>query len=337
VTHFFFRRDFVQYKISFGLARWLNRNIHQFDIVHIHALFSFASTAASFIARQKKIPYVIRPLGVLNQWGLEHRRFLPKRVSLKLVELPTLRRAAAIHYTTERELREAADTGAGVAADRSFVTPIPVELRETGNAEDFLRRHPSATGKKIILFLSRIDKKKGIELLLNAFADVKRSEPNSFLAIAGDGDTRYVESLRRQADKLGIAADILWAGFLGGPEKANAYAAASVFVLPSHSENFGIAAAEALAAGIPCVLSDQVALTDYLQDKDSALLVPCQSSAIANALCQLLSEPETRQHLAIQGRQVAAKCFSLQSVGRALAERYQSILGSRHAPESALR
>jgi glycosyltransferase involved in cell wall biosynthesis len=336
VTHLFFRRDLIPYKVSFGLARWLNRNIHQFDIVHIHALFSFSSTAAAMVAWRKKVPYVVRPLGVLNRWGLEHRRLLPKRVSLRLIELPILRRAAAIHFTTERELREAADIGGDVTAGRSVVTPIPVEVNESGNAENFLQSYPSVTGKKLVLFLSRIDKKKGIELLLNAFAGVKRNEPNSLLVIAGNGDTRYVETLRAQADKLGISADILWAGFLGRPEKANAYAAASVFVLPSHSENFGIAAAEALAAGVPCVLSDQVALTDYLQDKDSALVVPCQSAAIANALCQLLSEPETREHLATQGRLVAAQLFSLQSVGEALADRYRSILCSRAIPENAV-
>src|SRR5207249_976155 len=126
-----------------------------------------------------------------------------------------------------------------------FVVPIPVQVKESGDCgEKFLSKHPAAAGKKLILFLSRIDRKKGIELLLNAFTSVKRNEPNSLLIIAGDGDARYIESLRARADELKISADIIWAGFLDQVEKANAYAAASVFVLPSHSENFGIAAAE---------------------------------------------------------------------------------------------
>jgi len=98
VPHFFFRRDLLPYKVSFGLQRWLNEHIKEFDVVHIHALFSFSSTMAARIARQNKVPYVVRPLGVLNQWGIRNRRRIPKLVSLWLVELPrsiSPRRASA--------------------------------------------------------------------------------------------------------------------------------------------------------------------------------------------------------------------------------------------------
>jgi glycosyltransferase involved in cell wall biosynthesis len=326
VTHFFFRRDFVPYKISFGLARWLNRNTDQFDIVHIHALFSFASTAAARIARRKKIPYVIRPLGVLNQWGLEHRRPFLKRLSLRLIELPILRRAAAIHFTTEQERREAAGIGAAVAVSRSFVVPIPVEVKDSGDKDNFLRKYPSTAGKKLILFLSRIDRKKGVELLLNAFAGVKCSESNSLLVIAGDGDSRYVGSLRAQADKLGISADIVWTGFLGRAEKANAYAAASLFVLPSYSENFGIAAVEALAAGVPAILTDQVALARDVADGGAALVVQADEISLRAAILRVLADAGLREQLSINGRAAAARLFSFDAVGSSLAEQYRLIL-----------
>jgi glycosyltransferase involved in cell wall biosynthesis len=336
IIHFFFRRDLVPYKISFSLTRWLNHHVGDFDVVHIHALFSFSSLVAARAARKRGVPYVVRPLGVLNRWGLENRRPLLKRLSLRLIELPILRRAAAIHFTSEAERREAVSTSSDVASLQSFVIPIPVETEHgAGSTERFLAEYPQVRGKKVVLFLSRIDQKKGIELLMEAFAVVRRSEPNLLLVIAGNGGSRYIDSLRVQAAELNISSDVLWTGFLGPADKASAYAAASVFVLPSHSENFGIAAAEALAAGVPCVLSDQVALSDYLQNDDSALVVPCESEAIANAIGELLSRPEMRARLASRGRQVAAERFSSQAVGKALLDMYRSMVGARSREQGA--
>src|SRR5438093_6350394 len=172
-TVYYFRRSFLPYKISFGLARWLKSNVGQFDIVHIHALFSFSSTSAACAARRQGVPYVVRPLGVLNRWGLENRRAFLKRISLPLVELRILRHAAAVHYTSEAEKSEAGSISSKIAGLKSAVIPLPMKS-ETGNAEDFRKRFPQVAGRRMILFLSRVDEKKGIELLLDAFADVRR-------------------------------------------------------------------------------------------------------------------------------------------------------------------
>ena len=330
IQHIVFRRSFLKYRVSFGLARWLKHNVSQFDIIHIHALFSFSSLVAARAARRHNVPYIIRPLGVLNRWGLENRRRLAKRLSLRFIELPILRGAAAIHFTSEAERREAAEICGELALNRSCVIPVPVEgSGSAGHKEEFIRKFPVSAGRKLILFLSRVDQKKGIELLLEAFAIVKRSQPNALLVIAGDGEARYVDELHSQAKRLGLASDVLWTGFVEKADKANAYAAASVFVLPSHSENFGIAAAEALTSGVPCVLSDQVALTEYLQNGDSALVVSCESAAIAKALCDVLSKPEMGAQLAARGQQVAKERFSLEAVGRGLMDLYRSIVSGK--------
>ena len=106
-TIYYFRRNILPYKVSFGLARWLKSNVAEFDVVHVHALFSYSSTAAALGARRQRVPYIVRPLGVLNRWGLENRRAFLKQISLRLVELPMLTHAAAIHYTSEIEKLEA--------------------------------------------------------------------------------------------------------------------------------------------------------------------------------------------------------------------------------------
>ena len=284
-----FHRNFEPYKVSFGLARWLRDNVTKFDLVHIHALFSFSSTMAARIARRNNVPYVVRPLGVLNRWGMQNRRRIPKLVSFRLVELPILLNSAAIHFTSEAERKEAALLDARLAEHESAVIPLPIEQRAWSKGlataspanggqgaesrQQFLLRFPRARGKRVVLFLSRIDRKKGLELLLDAFAMVRNQQKDVALVIAGDGEEPYVRELKDRARRLGHGArsleqgdkereedyGIIWTGHLSGEMKAAALAAADVFVLPSASENFGIAAAESLAAGVPTIVSEEVA------------------------------------------------------------------------------
>ena len=211
-----FRREFEPYKVSFGLAKWLSRNVTKFDLIHIHALFSFSSTMAARIARKKNVPYIVRPLGVLNRWGMQNRRRLLKRLSLASVERRILTHASAIHYTTKAESDEANSLGDWLAKLPSFVIPLPIEMAETSlsSAAEFVVRFPKAAGKRIILFLSRIDKKKGIELLFAAFKKIRAEFPDAILVIAGQGSEGYGTKLRKEARRLEISDAVLWAGFL---------------------------------------------------------------------------------------------------------------------------
>src|SRR5437588_2660690 len=138
-TIYYFRRDILPYKISFGLARWLRSNIHRFDLVHIHALFSFSSTVAGHYAYRKSVPYIVRPLGILNRYGLENRRPLLKKLTMPLIENRILRYSAAIHYTSEAEKREASRLSQEIATHHSAIIPLPVE-QEKGTADEFRER-----------------------------------------------------------------------------------------------------------------------------------------------------------------------------------------------------
>src|SRR5205085_7981364 len=127
-----------------------------------------------------------------------------------------------------------------------------------------------------------------IELLLSAFDDVYRDFRDTLLVIAGDGDDAYVRTLHQTGSTSQCRDAILWTGFVDGAEKQALLAAASVFVLPSFSENFGIAAAEALAAGIPSILSEHVAVATEAANAGVAVLVPCETRSIADAIRRLL-------------------------------------------------
>ncbi|HSV33358.1 MAG TPA: glycosyltransferase, partial [Pyrinomonadaceae bacterium] len=299
----------------------------RFDIVHIHALFSFSSRAAASAARRHSVPYIVRPLGVLNKWGIENRRAFLKQISLRLVEIPMLRSAAAIHYASEAEEREASRISDGIAAQESVVIPLPVEI-ETGNADDFRQRFPQTITRRIILFLSRIDKKKGIELLLDAFANVRRQVSDAVLVVAGNGAPSYVQKLCQHAKELGIADAVIWTGHLDGALKSAAFAAADLFVLPSYSENFGVAAAEALSAGRPTIVTKSVAVSEDIRGYDAGIVVKNDASEVAEAIRRILSDRDLASRFSANARRLAAERYDITAVGRRLRDLYDAVLKS---------
>ncbi|MGL5002409.1 MAG: glycosyltransferase, partial [Casimicrobium sp.] len=248
----------MPYKVSFRALIWLWRNIRSFDVVHNHALFSFMPIVAALIARMRRVPYVLRPLGTLNAYGLQHRRSLAKKISIALVERPLLRRAAAVHCTSEAEV---VDVKAVCREARTAVIALSVENFQAASAAAVSTFLGEFEGRPAILFLSRLDPKKNVEVLLDAFVELAKRDEQVVLIVAGDGDADYVSQLKAHVTDAKIAQRIVWTGRIEGVQKAAALSCARAYVLPSHSENFGIAVAEALAAGLPCIVSPGVAIS----------------------------------------------------------------------------
>jgi glycosyltransferase involved in cell wall biosynthesis len=350
----YFPKRLEFYKVSPGFARWINRHVQDYDLVHIHALFSFTSVAAAWAARSAGIPYLVRPLGTLNRYGIEKRRPWLKRLSLKFIEGPILRHAAAVHFTAEAEKTEAESLGIPM---RSVVIPLGVEAESTTPAgaakapaagNTFLAQHPQLAGTRIVLYLSRLDPKKNVEGLLKAFSLVCKPDPENrpfmggrtrgesaaaytaandlVLVVAGEGTPAYVASLHKLARKLGLGEQVLWVGHIGGDVKAGALAAAKVFALPSFSENFGIAAAEALLAGLPCVLGKGVALADDVAGAGAGLAVSPEPEEIARALRETLDDEGRRTEMGRRAAELAKERYSLEAMGARLHALYNRIL-----------
>ena len=318
-TFWYFPRQIRTYTVSFPLALWLRRNIHKYDLVHIHALFSFPAIAAARAAHRARVPYIIRPLGTLNRWGFENRRPWLKRLSFQLIEKRALAHAAGIHYTSQQELEEAARFS---ISSHALVIPNPVDLPTVCERNC----PPDWNGRQVILFLSRLDRKKGLELLLHAFAEVHAHNPRVLLVLAGAGELAWTDQLHAQADKLGIAQHISWTGFLHGADKIRMLASADVFVLPSYSENFGVAVVEALAYGCPVVVSDNVGIHRELQRADAGLVTPCRAPDLAAALMSILSDAPLRDRLRENGKILVQRLFSPQAVSRELFNTYAEVL-----------
>lgn len=321
--HWYFAKRLEFYKPSPAFARWIAGNVGRYDLVHVHALFSFTTTTAAWAARRAGVPYVIRPLGTLNSYGMNRRRPWLKGLSMRLIEGPALRQAAAVHFTSEAEAAEARQLGISM---NEVVIPLGVEPEcasgPRGSDSCFAGLH----GAPCALFLSRLDAKKNLEGLLAAVALLKDEMPHLHLLVAGDGSPNYVASLKARAATLGITDQLTWAGHLEGEAKAAAFASADVFVLPSFSENFGIAAAEALAAGLPCLLSEGVAIAGDVVRAGAGLVVGTDAQSIAEGLRLIITNQVALDTMSVNARRLAQERYSIQAMGSSLKQLYTDIL-----------
>jgi glycosyltransferase involved in cell wall biosynthesis len=271
---------------------------------------------------------VIRPLGVLNRYGMSARRPWLKRLSLRLVEGPLLRDAAAVHFTSQAEADEAAELGIPM---RGVVIPLGVEILAPGDREMLLARLPALRNRRVLLYLSRVDPKKNLEALIDAFAGIVADAPDLRLLVCGAGDEGYVASLETRAETRGVADRIEWAGEVRGDEKASAFALADLFVLPSHSENFGIAVVEAMAAGVPVVVSGGVPLADRIVDAGAGWRCGTDAASVESAIRQALTAEVDRQAIGERGRELVKSEYSVEAMGRRLKALYAQILRERAA------
>jgi glycosyltransferase involved in cell wall biosynthesis len=326
VVYWYFPRQTRFYVFSLPFTKWLWRHAGDYDLIHIHTLFSYCSNAAAWVARSKGVPYIIRPLGVLNRWGMNQRRPWLKRLSFALIEKSLLGGAACVQYTAEQERMEASELG---FPHTPVVIPNPVEISEAPRSElrgRFRARYPQLAGRRIVLFLSRIDRKKGLDLLIPAFRLVVDHAPGMVLVIAGDGDAALIDTLQRQAHQFGIDDSVIWTGFLNGGNKFEAFADADVFVLPSYSENFGIAAVEAMAMGVPIVLTDQVAIHREVAECRAGSITSASVGPLAEAIAAVVADNHLRLQLAANAHALARSRFSRESVIGRMIQAYETVL-----------
>jgi glycosyltransferase involved in cell wall biosynthesis len=289
-------------------------------------MFSFSSIAAGVVARVRGVPYIIRPLGTLASYGFRKRRPLLKRLSLIFLEKPLLRNAESVHCTSVAELEEMKALG---LTFNGVVIPLGVEQPTSANGQNHEKRYVRDGSTLTVLYLSRLDRKKNIEGLLEAFSDIAKKRPNVRLRIAGSGPAEYVSHLQGRAEALALNGRIEWLGHVDGEAKTKVFADADVFVLPSFSENFGIAVVEAMLAGIPCILAKGVGIAPEVKDANAGRVVAPEVASIATALRELLDDPDIRKLTGERARQFALQHYSTEAMARALISLYASHVVSR--------
>jgi glycosyltransferase involved in cell wall biosynthesis len=336
VTHFagHWPRSF---STSFGLGLALHRTIRTFDIVHVHSLYQFHTLVAGVLCRRHRIPYLVRPHGTLDPY---HRARHPGRKALYdiLFERRHLNSAAGIHVTSEAE-RDAVE-GLGLRAP-CFVVPHgvePVDPPSPRATAELLERHLELSGRTLVTFLGRLTPKKGLDILIEAFATVAATDTRAHLVVAGPDDEGLGARARTQSAALGVADRVSFLGLVTGGAKGALLQQSSVFVLPSADENFGVSVFEAMAASLPVVVTPGVATHAQIAAAGAGTVVARNPDAIADAIAALLADRPRALQVGENGRRLVAEAYSWPTAAERLEEIYVGAVGrGRGAPRRAHR
>ncbi len=316
---------FRRYKFSLELLRWLKNHAQEFDLAHIHALFSPVSTAAAAIARQQKLPYVLRPLGTLDPADLKKKRQL-KQLYAALWEGPNLAGARAVHFTSAQEAKVSERFG---VTTRDLVMPLGVQLPESQVSADQVRsQFALPSDRPLLLFMSRIDPKKGLDLLLPALEALLAEGLKFHWVLAGGNpqDPGYENQIKQTIQASPLAAHTTIAGFVSGELKTALLRTADLFVLPSYYENFGIAVAEAMSVGVPVVISDQVHIWDAVQTAEAGWVSPCEVQPLTEQLRVALQDSTERQRRGQKAQAHALEHYSWDAIARQMIHTYHQLL-----------
>jgi glycosyltransferase involved in cell wall biosynthesis len=328
---FFSRQWSEPLKYSRPLASWLEANVARFDLVHIDAIFSHSSLAAARACRRTGVPYVVRPLGSLATWSRNRKR-IRKQLLWRLGVKQMLQEAAAIQYTTSEERRHAESA---LKLGRGVVVPLGITealLNRQMASDEFSRYCPALGEHPYVLVLSRLHPVKGLELFLNVFLDVtRRVEFQRWrLVVAGDGEAEYVASLKRLANDRKGDERVLFAGWLDGAKKAAALQGAALLAMPSHHENFGLSVVEALACGVPVLVSAQVNLAEEIKAAGAGWVASREHRALSEALMEALGQEAERRARGRAGRELVRSRFTWTAVAAQLEQFYRSIAKSTY-------
>jgi glycosyltransferase involved in cell wall biosynthesis len=252
----------LKYGYSPKFIPWLKSNAREYDAAVVRGLWQYSGFGVWRAMRKSKTPYFVYPHGMLDPWfkkkyPLKH---LKKWFYWPWGEYRVLRDAKAVLFTCEQER---------ILARRSFwMYRCNEKIVNYGTAEPkgdvssqrdaFLREYPGLENKRMILFVGRIHPKKGCDLLIDALLKAAGKDKSLHLVIAGPDQVGWQGALEERAEKAGMKNRITWTGMLSGELKWGAFYSADVFILPSHQENFGISAIEALACGLPALVTNKV-------------------------------------------------------------------------------
>jgi glycosyltransferase involved in cell wall biosynthesis len=294
----------------------------KYDLMHCHEIWLPVKNVFQRAAFENKIPYVVTPHGSLTKWCIRSKR-LKKASAWYLYQKANLENAAVIHATSFIEAEDLRSLGlkTPIAIVKNGVDPF--KLKDLKRIRKTQRKH--------FLYLSRLDPKKGLETLLDAYSELRPK--NWDLNIVGPGDDLYVNKLKNIIQKKGLGKRVCLLGPAFGMNKIKAYTAADVFVLPTHSENFGIVIAEALSAGLPVITTLGTPWSSLITKKCGWWIADDKES-VKKAMLEAMDKSETElRSMGRRGQKYIREEFSRSKVGLNLISVYEWIKGKGKKPE----
>lgn len=271
-----------EFAYSATFKYWLKTNIDRYDAIHVHAIFSFLSSYSMWLARKQNIPFIVRPIGQLEDWALSQSK-RKKKTYLNLIEKANIEAASAVHFTAESEMSQAVATFPLI---KPVVIPLGINKIEPINIDQVPTPWNIKAKVPVICYLSRLHPKKGIELLLQALAKI--SDTDFQLIIAGSGGASYESKLQKMVVDLHLQDKCQFIGFINGDLKHLLLQNSDIFALTSHSENFGISVLESMANGTMPFISNKVALSDVVNDHNLGVTCRLDINDIKSKIEKLL-------------------------------------------------
>ncbi len=321
--------EFQGWRWSRSLSNALPGLVEKADIVHIHTVWDYPTYAASAACRKLGKPYIIRPCGMLDAWSLSQRTW-KKKLYYHLFGHSIISNSAAIHFTSQEE------SGNSMMCDSArgrFTLPLglaPSSYENLPGRESFIKRFPGLNNKRLLLFLGRLHYKKQPDIAIKSFHALAAGDTSIHLVMAGSGDDNYVSELKGLVNRLGLSERVTFTGMLDREAVREAYMAAYLFLLPSVQENFGIATAEALAAGCPVVVSGRVNLSSDIKHVGAGLVCEPEVEATTRALQRVLKSDLLRTEMSENGRKLIEDNFTWGKLSKKLTAVYEDILTGQH-------
>ncbi|MEG9436498.1 glycosyltransferase [Edaphobacter sp. HDX4] len=291
--------------------------------VHIHGLWEQSTATAARTARSLRIPYVLSAHGMLEPWALSNRKW-KKIFYAALVERANVEGAACVHALTHAEAQDYRRFG---CTRPVAVIPNGVAVPDNPSPDIFISKFPSLKNKKIILFLGRIHYKKGLDILIESWAELSKQSPEAHLVIAGPDFEGTKTKLEARICELGVAQDVTFTGMLSGDLKWSTMAAADCFVLPSYSEGLSVSILEAMAMSLPVVISDRCNLPEVRQAEAGWVIEPKQSELTAALADFTRNSIGTNRKIGREGARLVARRYNWSIVTQQFTELYQWVQG----------
>lgn len=318
-----------EFAFSKELTAWLWQHITEYDLLHVHAIFSYPSTVAMTITRWQNIPYIVRPLGQLCEWSLQQSA-QKKQLYLTVIERANLQNSCALHLTSEQEKQEVSQLelkSPGFVLPHGILLPtlVPAARQRLRQLLQVPENEP------VIVFMSRLHLKKGLDYLIPALGQL--THHRFTFVLAGSGSPAYEAEVDTLLGSAGIRNRTYRPGFVKDNQTKNLLLqGADVFVLTSHSENFSVAVLEAMAAGLPVVVTSGVALSSVVKEHQVGYVPELNVSAIASSIEQCLNYPQASKEMGDRARQVMLEKYTWERIASNLIKVYTAILKKAPLP-----
>jgi glycosyltransferase involved in cell wall biosynthesis len=353
VTYFGFTKFFeilggTGWQFSWPMTMALKENVKNFDLIYIVSVWNYPVAAAGYYCRRVKKPYIIALFGLLYPYTAGKKSW-KKWPYYCLVAKRDLKGASAIHYTTKDEAEKCHSFLC--LKNREIIIPNGIDLSEYNDfpAKETLRqRYPILKDKKVILFLSRINWKKGMDILVKAFGMLAKERDDVHLLIVGNDEENYGTKVKHWLKEYGLeyndsshssailnhescimhrSAQVTFTGMLTGREKIEAYAGSDLFVLPSYSENFGMAVVEAMECGVPVVISNKVGIYKEVKENKAGIVVDTNAESLYWGIKSILDNENLAKELSINGKKLVEDYYDIDKVADKMLNAYEKVLG----------